>query len=61
MAGLGGILLRNGDFAVFSAVRLTLAETEAAIAPEALAALHDSLLLLTGLSVAGLRSGLIHR
>lgn len=70
LAGLAGILLQNGTFAVLSAVRITLAETGGSVAPEALAVFHDALLLLngtflalalTGLSIAGLRSGVVRR
>ncbi|RSM91919.1 hypothetical protein DMH04_02125 [Kibdelosporangium aridum] len=67
LVGLGGLLLQNGAFAGIIALRLALAS---APPTEGLWALHESLfslngtflaIALLGLSVGGLRSGLIRR
>ncbi|MFC0106511.1 hypothetical protein [Kibdelosporangium aridum] len=67
LVGLGGLLLQNGAFAGIIALRLALAS---APPTEGLWALHESLfslngaflaIALLGLSMGGLRSGLIRR
>ncbi|GAB3713283.1 hypothetical protein [Nocardiopsis nanhaiensis] len=68
LVGLAGLILQNAAFCGVIAIRLALAATESA--PPALWALHDSLftlngtflaLALLGLSVSGLRSGVVGR
>lgn len=72
LVGVAGVLLQNGAFAAVVALRLALATSteEDDRATAGLWALHDALftlngtflaLALLGLTLAGLRSGLIHR
>ncbi|GIG66133.1 DUF4386 family protein [Phytomonospora endophytica] len=71
LAGLAGLILQNALFAVVIAIRLALASTEhSEDAARALWSLHDAVftlngtflaLAMVGLSLAGLRAGLIPR
>ncbi|WP_247001522.1 hypothetical protein [Halosolutus gelatinilyticus] len=72
LVGFGGLILQNGAFAAVIAIRLALASTTAhdSTATTELWALHDALFMLNGtfltlaligLSISGLRAGLIRQ